>query len=128
MDKSAKAEALLPHSKRLDGEGFGERLSGFGGRLGEGSVFQGFADLADDGFAGEGFLQEEGVLEEIVAGGGLFEVAGHINEFEMRVESFQASGEGGAAHFGHDDVREDDVDGFSEAFGNFEGFRAVLGG
>src|ERR1700758_3463405 len=46
----------------------------------------------------------------------------------MGMESFDAPCEGRPAHFGHDDVRENDVYGFSETFGNFEGFRAVLGG
>jgi len=126
--ESAKAEALLPHSRRLDGEGLGEGLSGLGARLGERGVFQGFGDLADDGFAREGFLKKEGFLEQIVAGGGLLEVAGHVDDFQMRVESLEKLGEGGAAHFGHDDVREDNVDGVSETFGNFEGFFAVFGG
>ena len=86
-----KAEALLPHSKGLDGEGFDQGL-GLGGELGDGDIFQGFADLAYYTFAGEGFLEEEGVLEEIVIGSGLFEVASHIDDFEVGEQSFEALG------------------------------------
>jgi len=46
----------------------------------------------------------------------------------VREQSFEARGERGAAHFGHDNVGEDDVDGFAEALRNFEGFRAVFSG
>ena len=75
----------------LDGEGLGDGL-GIGEGFGKRGVFEGFAHLADYAFAGEGFLEEASVLEEIVAGGGLFEVAGHIDEFEMGMESFEAPG------------------------------------
>jgi hypothetical protein len=79
--------ALQVWETRLDGEGFGDGL-GFGEALGERSVFEGFADLAYYAFTGEGLLEEEGVLEEVVVGCGAFEVAGHVDDFEVGEQSF----------------------------------------
>jgi len=99
MDESAKAVRGPPfgcaqgrtRSKRVRRGGIREGLGlELGRRAGIGVSLRDSFDLADDGFAGEGFLEEESVLEEIVAGCGLFEIAGHIDDFEMGVESLEA--------------------------------------
>ena len=73
-------------------------------------------------------MEEESVLEEIIAGSGLLEVTSHIDNFGLRKDRLEALGERGAAHLGHNDVREDYVNGFAETLGDFESFGPILRG
>src|SRR5690348_3810300 len=108
--------------KQLNGGELCSRLAGL--MLG----FEGIFGEVDEGLAGERFLQEEGVLEEFFRGGVLLKIAGHIGDFDARQENVKALAELEAPHFGHDHVRQDEMDGFAHAAGGGESFESVLCG
>src|SRR5689334_21267794 len=72
---------------------------------------KGVAQLLQKKFAGKGFLDEDGVFRETGRAVQFFRVAGNEDYFQIWEEGAKAFGELRAAHVGHDDVGEEEVDG-----------------
>ena len=78
---------------------------------------QDFADLSREIVWGEGFLNELDVfLENTMLNDGIIRVAGHIEHLYLLVGLPNPLHKLWAAHFGHDHIRQDQVQGFLPAF------------
>ena len=73
-------------------------------------VPQSFADFVHEGFAREGLLQEEALLQEVIVAPVIFEVAGHVNDPQLRPEALESFGEFRSSHLGHHDIGKQQMD------------------
>jgi len=89
---------------------------------------EGFGEFLQELGARKRFLQE-GVFGDGVGGAvNFFGVAGDEDDFDVREFLLNATGEFGAAHAGHDDVGDENLNGAIEAIRDFQGFEAIGGG
>jgi len=87
----------------------------------------GVAQFLQELIARERLLQEEASVQGAGRDVEFFRVARDEDDDDVREFLLDAAGKFGAAHAGHDDVRQQNVDGAAEALGDFEGFDAVGG-
>jgi len=73
-------------------------------------------------------LQERVFADGIGGAVDFFGVAGDKDDFDVREFLLNLTGEFGAAHAWHHDVRNENLNGAVEPLGNFEGFDAVGSG
>jgi len=78
--------------------------------------------------SGKRLLQKRVFTDGVGGAVDFFGVAGDEDDFDVREFLLNLTGEFGAAHAWHDDVRDENLNGAIKAFGNFEGFDAVSGG
>ena len=73
-------------------------------------VPQSFANLVHEGFAREGLLQEETLLQEVIVASVVFEVAGHIDDPQSDPVALESFGELRCSHLGHHDIGKQQMD------------------
>ena len=73
-------------------------------------VPQSFADFVHEGFAPEGPLQEETLLQEVIVASVVFEVAGHIDDPQSDPMALESFGELRCSYLGHHDIGKQQMD------------------